>query len=94
MYELFKYWDEGSDIGFVICSRLTFRRLRKFKVGTSRESFTLLENRGSFKKQNAVFCITVCITFYYAFCNVIVVTNSVGFGVSHWFTLKIILFGL
>jgi len=70
-YELcFKCWDEVSDIGFVICSRLTSRRFRKFKVGNSRESFTLLENRESLKKQNAVFCITVCITFYYAFYNV------------------------
>jgi hypothetical protein len=30
-YELwFKRWDEGSDIGFAICSRLTFQRFRKF----------------------------------------------------------------
>jgi len=71
------------------CSRLTFRRFRKFKVGNSRESFTLLGNRESFKKQNVVFCITVYVTFYYAFCNVIVLTNSVGLGASHWFTLKI-----
>jgi hypothetical protein len=59
-YELcFKCWDEVSDIRFVICSRLTFR---KFKAGNYRESFTLLENRESLKKQNAVFCnILLCL---------------------------------
>jgi hypothetical protein len=72
-YELCcKCWDEVFDIGMVICSRLTFRRFRKFKVGNSHECFTLLENRESLKKQNAVFCITVCVTFYYAFYNVTV----------------------
>ena len=64
----------------------------KKKFGSSGESFTLLENRESFKKQNVVFCITVCITFYYTLCSVVVLTNSASFGVSHWFTFKIILF--